>query len=79
VKLYPNPASDLVNVRIEDMNLKPDFIRIVNLTGKVVFEDELDPEIRDFQVPIDFKQGIYIVQMGSGELTYFAQKLVVNI
>jgi hypothetical protein len=79
VKLYPNPADVLVNVRIDDSTLKPDFIRIVNLTGKVVYEDKIDPEIRDFQVPVDFKQGIYIVQLGSGELTFFAQKLVVNI
>jgi hypothetical protein len=79
VKLYPNPANVLVNVRIDDTTLKPDFIRIVNLTGKVVYEDELDPEIRDFQIPLDIKKGIYIVQLGSGELTFFAQKLVVNI
>ena len=79
VKIYPNPAKESVNVRIEDMTMKADFIRIVNLTGKVVYEDELDPEIRDFQILIDFSQGIYIVQMGTGDLTFFAQKLVVNI
>lgn len=79
VKLYPNPARESVNVRIEDMTMKADFIRIVNLTGKVVYEDKLDPEIRDFQIPVDFRHGIYILQMGSGELTFFAQKLVVTI
>jgi Secretion system C-terminal sorting domain len=79
VKLYPNPARESVNVRIEDMTMKADFIRIVNLTGKVVYEDKLDPEIRDFQIPVDFRPGIYILQMGSGELTFFAQKLVVTI
>ena len=79
VKLYPNPARESVNIRIDDSTLNPDFIRIVNLTGKVVFEDKLDPEIREFQVPIDFRQGIYIIQMGAGDLTLFAQKLIVSI
>jgi hypothetical protein len=79
VKLYPNPAREFINIRIDDSTLNLDFIRIVNLTGKVVFEDKLDPEIREFQIPIDFRQGIYIVQMGAGDLTMFAQKLIVSI
>jgi hypothetical protein len=79
VKLYPNPAYKSVNIRIDDPALSPDYIRIVNLTGKVVFEEKIDPEIRDLQIPINFKQGIYIVQMGSGDFTMFTQKLIVNI
>jgi len=79
VKLYPNPARESVNIRIDDSTLRPDFIRILNLTGKVVFEDRMDPEIKNLQIPVTFRQGIYIVQMGSGGFTLFAQKLVVNI
>jgi hypothetical protein len=79
VKLYPNPARESFNIRIEDATMKPDFIRILNLTGKVVLEEKLDPEITDLEIPISFRDGIYIVQMGSGNLTLFTQKLVVNI
>jgi hypothetical protein len=79
VKLYPNPAHESFNIRIDDSTLGFNFIRIVTLTGKVVFEDKMDPEIKDLKIPITFKQGIYIVQMGSGDLTMFTQKLVVNI
>jgi hypothetical protein len=79
VKLFPNPAHESVNIRIDDSTLKPDFIRIINLTGKVVFEDKVDPEIKDLQIPVNFKEGTYIVQMGSGDLTLFTQKLIVNI
>ena len=79
VKLYPNPASESVNIRIDDATMKPDFIRILNLTGKIVFEGKVDPEITDLQIPINFKGGVYIVQLGSGNLTLFTQKLVVNI
>jgi hypothetical protein len=79
VKLYPNPARESFNIRIDDATMKPDFIRILNLTGTVVFEEKMDPEILDLQIPISFREGIYIVQMGSGNLTLFTQKLVVNI
>jgi hypothetical protein len=79
VKLYPNPAHESVNIRIDDLSLGLDFIRIVNLTGKVVYEEKMDPEIKDLQIPVTFRQGIYIVQMGTGKFTMFSQKLVVSI
>ena len=77
VKLYPNPAHNLVNIRIDDSTLKPDFIRIINLAGKIVFKDKVNPDIKELQVQLDLIQGAYIVQMGSGDLTLFTQKLVV--
>jgi hypothetical protein len=29
-------------------------------------------------MPIDLRNGVYIIQLGSGELTLFAQQLIVN-
>jgi hypothetical protein len=77
VKLYPNPAKEIINIRIDEPNLSPDFIKIINLLGKVVFQEILDPQIREFQLPVNLKTGIYIVQMGSGDLTLFTQKLII--
>ncbi|MDP4223173.1 MAG: discoidin domain-containing protein [Bacteroidota bacterium] len=79
VKLYPNPAHEFVNIHIDEMSLKPDFIRILNLAGKIMYQDKMDPDIKEIQIPLNLKQGIYIVQIGSGDLTLFTQKLVVNI
>lgn len=79
VKFYPNPALEFVNIRIDDSTFKPDFIRIINMSGKVVFQDKMNPDARDLQIPLNLKQGIYIVQMGSSDFTLFTQKLVVNI
>jgi uncharacterized repeat protein (TIGR02059 family) len=78
VKLYPNPARKLINIRIDEPTLSPDFIRIINLLGKVVSQNNLDPEIREFQIPLNLQNGIYIVQLGSDDLTLFTQKLVIS-
>ncbi len=77
VKLYPNPAREIVNIKIDNAEFNPDFIRILTLDGKVMYSDIVDPMIRDFQVPVNFTHGIYIVQMGMGNITMFTQKLVV--
>ena len=77
VKLYPNPAREIIKIRIDEPSLALDFIRIINPLGKVAFENNLDPAIREFQIPIYLQNGVYIVQLGSGELTLFTQKLIV--
>jgi uncharacterized repeat protein (TIGR02059 family) len=77
VKIYPNPAREMVNILIDEPTFNPDFIKIVSLTGKVLYNGKVDPGLRQLQVPIDFSQGVYIVQIGIGEMTVFTQKLVV--
>jgi len=78
VKIFPNPASTFINVRIEETTMAPDFIRIVSLSGKIVFEDMISPDLKEFIIPINLIRGIYIVQIGKGALTLCAQKLIVN-
>jgi len=69
----------IINIIIDDPSKLVAVIKIVNLTGKVVFQDNLDPEIREFQIPINPQNGIYIVQMESDNLTQFTQKLIVSV
>ncbi len=78
VKVYPNPAHKIVNILIDESTFNPDFIKIASLTGKIIFNDKVESGIRQFQIPIDFKQGIYVIQMGTGDLTLFTQKLIVT-
>lgn len=79
VKIYPNPAQEFVNIRIDDVNMKPDYIKIISFSGEIVFHDKINNDTAEFQIPLDLKNGIYIVQMGSGHITFFTQKLIVNI
>jgi hypothetical protein len=78
VKIYPNPAREFVTIRIDESTLKPDFIQIIAKSGSVIMRDEVDPDIRELTIPINLKNGVYIIQLGSGELTLFTQKLVVG-
>ena len=78
VKIFPNPAKDYLNIRIDDPALNTDFIKISDLSGKVLFSTEVDPDIREFKIPLNLKRGIYLLQMGVGKLIQFTQKLVVS-
>lgn len=77
VKIYPNPAHEFFNVRIEDSEFTHDFIRIITTTGVVMYDNKTDPDVSEFQVPVDLQKGIYIVQIGYGDITVFSQILVV--
>jgi hypothetical protein len=76
--IYPNPVNEYINISIKEQALTPDFIRIINLSGKVMLEEMLEPDIKELQIPINLFNGVYIVQMGSGDITLFTQKLIVN-
>jgi hypothetical protein len=77
VQIYPNPAHKFINIRIDEPALAPDFIRIINLSGKIVFKDTISPGIKDFQILINLIKGIYILQLGLGNVTQATLKLVV--
>jgi hypothetical protein len=77
IKIYPNPAHELINIKVEETNIAPDFIRIISMSGKVLLEDKIDPEVSEFSLPIDLKRGVYLVQIGEGNITLFSQKLVI--
>jgi len=78
VKIFPNPASDFVTIRITDMNLNPEFVRIVDLSGSVKFEYRITSEEREFMLPLNLKNGLYILQMGGNGMTLNSQKLIVR-
>jgi hypothetical protein len=79
VKVYPNPASEVVNIRIDESSLSIDFIRIVHLSGRTVYiNNRLGEGTRLFNIPINLANGTYVIQMGKGNLTLFTQKLIVQ-
>jgi uncharacterized repeat protein (TIGR02059 family) len=77
VKIYPNPAKEHLTIRIENSTLIPEFIQLIDLSGVVVFSEKIDPDLQEFTIPVNLKNGTYIVKLGSGNLILFTQKLVI--
>jgi hypothetical protein len=77
VKIYPNQTRNFVNILIDEPTFFPDFIKILSLAGRIIYDNIVDPGVRQLQIPIDFKEGIYVVQMGTSNITMFTQKLIV--
>ncbi|WP_417600807.1 T9SS type A sorting domain-containing protein [Owenweeksia hongkongensis] len=60
VKLYPNPASSVVNLSSEDNKIK--YVEIVNLYGKNLMQKELNATIGSVSVE-NLAKGIYIFRI----------------
>ena len=78
VKIYPNPASNYFNVRIDETSVVYDFLRIISLTGKVLLQHKIDPGVTEFSVAISLLKGVYLIEIGSENVIDFCQKLVVS-
>ncbi len=78
VKIYPNPASNYFNVRIDETSVVYDFLRIISLTGKVLLQHKIDPGVTEFNVAISLLKGVYLIEIGSENVINFCQKLVVS-
>ncbi len=79
VTIYPNPSTgDSITIRIDDPQIKPDFLEIVDLSGVVLFKSELSPERRFFSFGIKLKKGIYILELKSDRMILFAQKIIID-
>ena len=78
VKIYPNPAEKYVTIRIDNPGFKPDFVQIIELSGSVLKSEKLDPILTEYTINFNLKNGLYIVQMGSGKMTLFTQKLIIR-
>ena len=76
--IYPNPAADFFNISVEEPSLDPVILRLIDFSGRIVFEDKFGQGIKNIQIPSYIRSGIYIVELISKNLTLFSQKLVVK-
>jgi hypothetical protein len=78
--MYPNPADDYVNVTFGTDRIKNAVIAISDLVGKDVYRAEIgdpNPGATHRINTSEFREGIYILQMISGDLNT-SRKLIVN-
>ena len=75
--IYPNPASNLVNISIDANSVNPDKIEIIDHSGNVVFEKLLYSDTRNLQIPLNVKSGDYVVELFKSNSVLLAKKLIV--
>lgn len=72
-KIYPNPARDFIN--IEKSTPGNAMIRIIDMTGRVVFSKKMKTE--KCTIPLNFGAGIYEVMLeGNGKI--YSEKIMVQ-
>ena len=76
--IYPNPAKDFINISIDEPTTQLYKVRIIEFSGKIVFEEVLNPVITSIHIPISLKSGVYIVDLAVDNLILFAQKLIIR-
>src|SRR5665647_1841934 len=75
VRIYPNPATDFINISMSDTTLSTLIIRFIDLSGKIVFTKSLEQGIKNVQIPKNLQTSLYIVTVESANLPRQSQKL----
>ena len=81
MKMYPNPAKDLVNITFSAKNAESGVVSVMNLMGQIVYTANLEVNEGNNMITVPVKQltsGVYMVtlQTNTGIST---QKLIVNV
>jgi uncharacterized repeat protein (TIGR02059 family) len=77
VVIYPNPAQYSFSVSIGETMINPDLIRLLDFSGKIVFEQPFDAINKRIDLPPNLFPGIYIVELKSGNTILYTQNLLV--
>ncbi len=64
IQLYPNPVDD--KIYITGLNPQKQTMRIIDLSGKLIFRQQIVPQSQKIVIPLNFlKTGIYTLKIGS--------------
>ena len=78
ITIYPNPASDFINVSILDQYEGRLTFGLYDLYGRLRFTRWVEPGITRIQIPSQIKSGVYIARVMSGKKILFSQKQFVQ-
>ena len=69
--VYPNPAIDIVNIKLNTLN-EDASLEIYNMLGKVVMKKSYDFNAESLSIDIsEFATGVYILKVSSSESTSY--------
>ncbi len=80
LKIYPNPANDFIELKIEDekLNISETQIYIYNNLGQLIREEEL--EFKEGKATLntkDLESGVYVVRVKSGSYRTVSKRMVI--
>ena len=78
IMIYPNPSPGQFQISIEEPQFEPDKILVLDMNGRLVFEDIMSPGIKTVQLPPHTRPGMYLVQLMSKNLILYVAKLMVS-
>ena len=65
VTIYPNPATDVVNITLVP-NLNAESLQVIDFTGKTVFTMPVSPSKSEYQINVsNYSKGVYLIRVGS--------------
>lgn len=78
LKIFPNPATDIITVQLPDTFIRPGIFIIYNHFGEPILRKEISGLYNSFAIDVtDFIHGIYFLSINSNSST-FSTKLIVN-
>jgi len=76
IPVYPNPATEELQIDLKDINTTDSRILIFNTTGQKVFEESLETNLESHTISLNgFHQGVYFLSIQT-EKGYFRQPFV---
>jgi hypothetical protein len=80
--IYPNPASELINVAIGNIAVTRPIVDLISIDEKLVYRKTFDEQLINYTFPIDvsnFKKGVYILRVYDRETQkVFISKVILN-
>lgn len=78
IKIYPNPAIDVVNINIEQQTVHPISIKLIDMLGKTITTIQKPAGTEQIQIPMDMlAKGVYQIEIGCGTFHY-VRKVIKN-
>lgn len=79
INLYPNPTSEVLNVRIQSPKIVPKSIHIIDIFGNKLIDIANIEQINDFRIELNnLASGSYIIQIDDGYDIYYSTFKVIK-
>jgi PKD repeat protein len=69
LNIYPNPASTQVTISADDFDLKNVTLSVTDLSGRVIVDQIIDTEEKEYQMNLDdysLSPGVYLIHLNNG-------------